>query len=136
MKLGRGFTLDELKGAGISAKFAKTVGICVDHRRTNKSNESLELNVQRLKDYQARLVVFPRKAGKHKNGDATKEQCASAKQLVGDILPAAKVAPAVTFAPLTEEMKNFRAHHALRDAINEKRLLGARTKKSSEKKEE
>jgi hypothetical protein len=28
------------------------------------------LNVERLKEYRSRLVVFPRKAGKPKNGDA------------------------------------------------------------------
>jgi large subunit ribosomal protein L13e len=32
VKLGRGFTLEELKGAGIHAKYAQTVGIAVDHR--------------------------------------------------------------------------------------------------------
>merc|ERR1712166_1372279 len=41
VKAGRGFTLGELKGAGISAKKAGTIGIAVDHRRTNKSTESL-----------------------------------------------------------------------------------------------
>lgn len=49
VKLGRGFTLEELKAAGINAKYAQTVGIAVDHRRTNKCNESLSLNVDRLK---------------------------------------------------------------------------------------
>ena len=49
VKLGRGFTLEELKTAGINAKYAQTVGIAVDHRRTNKCNESLSLNVDRLK---------------------------------------------------------------------------------------
>lgn len=32
-KLGRGFSLLELKEAGLNAKFAKTIGIAVDHRR-------------------------------------------------------------------------------------------------------
>ena len=42
VRAGRGFTLDELKTAGIPAKFAQTVGIAVDHRRKNRSEESLQ----------------------------------------------------------------------------------------------
>ena len=130
LRLGRGFTLDELKAAGISAKFARTVGICVDTRRANKSEESLQLNADRLKEYKERLVVFPRKAGKAKKGDATKEEIASVKQLQGTVVAAPKVAAAVTFAPLTEDMKNATAHYTLRNNRNEAKLLGARTKKA------
>ena len=32
-RAGRGFTLEEVKAAGLSKKFARTVGISVDHRR-------------------------------------------------------------------------------------------------------
>ena len=46
LRLGRGFTLDELKTAGISKKLAPTIGISVDHRRKNRSLESLQRNVQ------------------------------------------------------------------------------------------
>lgn len=42
VRAGRGFTLDELKAAGIPAKFAQTVGIAVDHRRKNRSEESMQ----------------------------------------------------------------------------------------------
>lgn len=37
VRLGRGFNVEELKEAGISKKMALTIGIAVDHRRTNKS---------------------------------------------------------------------------------------------------
>jgi large subunit ribosomal protein L13e len=40
-RLGKGFTMQELKEAGISPKYAKSVGIAVDHRRTNLSVRSL-----------------------------------------------------------------------------------------------
>ncbi|CAO3639991.1 unnamed protein product [Mucor hiemalis] len=59
LRSGRGFTLEELKEAGVPRKEARSIGIAVDHRRRNKSNESLELNVQRLKAYKAKLIVFP-----------------------------------------------------------------------------
>jgi len=73
LRFGRGFTLDELKKAGLTPQYARTVGIAVDFRRRNASAEALQLNVQRLKLYKSKLVVFPRKAGKPKQGDASAE---------------------------------------------------------------
>lgn len=43
-RLGRGFTLEEIKGAGMAKHFARSIGIAVDHRRTNKSVESLQVS--------------------------------------------------------------------------------------------
>ena len=72
LRLGRGFSLDELKVlAGISKRSARTIGISVDYRRRNLSMESLQQNVQRLKEYKSKLIVFPRKEGQPKKGDAT-----------------------------------------------------------------
>lgn len=68
---GRGFTHGELKEAGISRKTALGLGIVVDHRRRNLSVEGKAINVERLKAYKERLVVFPRKAGKPKKGDSS-----------------------------------------------------------------
>lgn len=48
-----------------------SLGISVDPRRRSKSEEGQKLNVERLKEYKSRLVVFPKKAGKPKAGDAT-----------------------------------------------------------------
>merc|ERR1712100_49381 len=86
-RLGRGFTLEELKEAGIPRKLAPTIGICVDHRRKNRSLESLTDNVKRLKAYKANLVVFPRKAKKPKAGDATAADLQKADQFTGAIQP-------------------------------------------------
>lgn len=68
---GRGFTLAELKAAGVSRKTARGLGIAVDHRRRNLSEEGKALNVERLQAYKEKLVVFPRKANKPKKGDST-----------------------------------------------------------------
>merc|ERR1712130_943590 len=73
-RAGRGFTLEEIKAAGLSKKFARTIGIAVDHRRRNKSVESLQLNTQRLKEF---------KAKKPRKGDATAEEMSKAVQLAG-----------------------------------------------------
>ena len=71
LREGRGFTLAELKEAGIGKKEARGVGIVVDHRRRNLSEEGKALNVERLKVYKAKLIIFPRKASKPKKGDST-----------------------------------------------------------------
>lgn len=63
-RLGRGFSLDELKEAGISPSFARTIGIAVDHRRKNRSTEGLQKNVARLNAYKSKLVILPKTAGK------------------------------------------------------------------------
>ncbi|PTD05382.1 60S ribosomal protein L13 [Fusarium culmorum] len=44
VRSGRGFTLAELKEAGIPKAFAPTIGIAVDFRRQNLSEESLAAN--------------------------------------------------------------------------------------------
>lgn len=54
------------QGAGIPKKLAPTIGIAVDHRRRNRSLEGLQANVQRLKTFKAKLVIFPRRARKTK----------------------------------------------------------------------
>merc|ERR1739846_255853 len=90
---GRGFSLEELKTAGISKNMAKTIGICVDHRRRNKSVESLQINAQRLKEYQSKLVLFPIKASKPRKGDASEEDIKKAIQLAGEIMPPKAATP-------------------------------------------
>ena len=56
---GRGFTLQEIKATGLGVQFARSIGISVDHRRKNKSQEGLERNRQRLLKYLNSLVLFP-----------------------------------------------------------------------------
>ncbi len=102
LKLGRGFTLEELKEAGIHRRLAPTIGITVDHRRTNKSAESLQLNVERLKEYKSRLIVFPRRNNKVKKGDATKSEIAAAKLDSSDVNALPKAGDAVSFTAITD----------------------------------
>merc|ERR1719392_406975 len=63
LRLGKGFTLDELREAKIAPKLAPTIGIAVDHRRRNRCTESLQENVDRLKEYMSKLKVFPKRSG-------------------------------------------------------------------------
>ncbi len=140
--------------AGINRQFAQTVGIAVDHRRTNHSEESLRVNVQRLTEYKSRLVVFPRHLKSIKKGDASKEEIANVQQVVGDIIVAPKKADAVSFSALTEvhyyviiskdaefnlvfqSMKAAKGYAALRAARSDARLVGIRLKQSKLPKED
>lgn len=60
-----------LQAAGIHKKTARTIGIAVDPRRRNRSTESLQANVQRLKEYRSKLILFPRKPSAPKKGDSS-----------------------------------------------------------------
>ena len=97
LRQGRGFTFAELKEAGVNRKEARTIGISVDHRRRNRSAESLQLNVQRLKEYKGKLIVFPRNRAKPKAGDSEPAELDTATQLTGAILPV----PALATGPAT-----------------------------------
>ncbi|KAG1249567.1 hypothetical protein G6F68_013252 [Rhizopus microsporus] len=136
LRSGRGFTLEELKEAGIHRKEARSVGIAVDHRRRNRSNESLELNVQRLKAYKAKLIVFPRKAASPKKGDSEAAEVASAVQFRGALFPVEQVAAVPEARAITAEEKKGNAYMKLRYARSAARTLGAREKRARDKAEE
>eukprot|EP00499_Haloplacidia_sp_CaronLabIsolate_P014379 CAMPEP_0196782502 /NCGR_PEP_ID=MMETSP1104-20130614/11501_1 /TAXON_ID=33652 /ORGANISM="Cafeteria sp., Strain Caron Lab Isolate" /LENGTH=208 /DNA_ID=CAMNT_0042152739 /DNA_START=49 /DNA_END=675 /DNA_ORIENTATION=- len=136
VRAGRGFTLEELKKAGINKREALGLGIAVDHRRTNKSVESLEANVARLKAYKARLVVFPRgRNTKPKAGDSSVEETGQAQQLAGPIMPITQEKMVPEVATITDDMRNFRAFMALRQARQDARLVGVRAKRAAEEAE-
>lgn len=50
----------------------------IDHRRRNKSVESLQMNGQRLKEYKSKLILFPVHPNKKiRKGEATVRICFS-----------------------------------------------------------
>ncbi|KAK9470775.1 60S ribosomal protein eL13 [Dipodascopsis tothii] len=137
VRAGRGFTLAELKAAGIPRKYAQTVGIPVDHRRTNRSEEGLKANVARLEEYKSKLIVFPRKAGKPKNGDADAAAIKEAAQTkTAALFPVVQATPETAPRKITEEQKAFNAYTTLRAARSEARYLGIREKRARIKAEE
>ncbi|XP_056381948.1 60S ribosomal protein L13 [Hyla sarda] len=132
VRLGRGFSLEELKAAGINKKVARTIGISVDHRRRNKSTESLQTNVQRLKEYRSKLIIFPRKPSAPKKGDGSAEELKVATQLKGTIMPVRNVYKKEKPRVITEEERNFKAFASLRMARANARLFGIRAKRAKE----
>jgi large subunit ribosomal protein L13e len=126
LRLGRGFTIAEVKAAGFTAAYARTVGIAVDHRRINRSVESMEMNVARLEEYKSKLVVFPKRRGSVKAGDATKEETTAATQLTGAVMPLVKVVPGIVMEEVTAEMKATVSFTQMRMARKENKVAGYR----------
>jgi large subunit ribosomal protein L13e len=115
VRLGRGFTLAEVKAAGITAAYAKTIGICVDARRSNKSQESLDLNTKRITDYLASIVVFPKRKAS--------ADIKAATQFAGKVIqPLAKPATALVMGDVGES----NAFISLRKARKETKIDGQR----------
>ena len=124
-RLGKGFTLEELKAVKLNPKYARTIGISVDHRRSNKSNESLELNVDRLKTYMSNLVVL-------KKG----QDAAGLSQLKGTIQPIDRTKPALEMQEVTADMKSFKAFTTMRVARQETKVAGYRIAVENRKKKD
>jgi len=133
-KLGRGFSLEELKEAGIPRNLAPTIGIAVDFRRRNRSLESLQENVNRLKAYKSNLLIFPRHRNekKPKAMDVSVEDAKTATQHKGTILPISKAAPTLEKVAITADMKAAPAYAKLRIERMNARLVGVRAKKAKE----
>lgn len=95
--------------------FAQTIGVAVDRRRRNKSVEGQQENIQRLKEYRSKLILFPvHEYKKLRKGEATKEERKVATQLKGPVLPLTKSVAEVEFRKITDEEKKFNAFHTLR----------------------
>ncbi|EMR09999.1 hypothetical protein PNEG_01757 [Pneumocystis murina B123] len=127
LRLGRGFTFEELKAAGISKRYAATIGISVDHRRRNRCLESLERNVKRLMLYKTHLIVFPRKTKKTKKSD-TMDVCNKkySQVPIDTIIPSFDTKTQVESRIITEEERSFDAFATLRKARKEAKLVGKR----------
>lgn len=140
------------KEAKIPRKLAPTIGISVDPRRANLSTASLATNVERLKAYRARLILFPRRAGKQKALDSSADEIAAFKKSSKDdvsggggvkktsealrILDTAR-ADAVSEIKRSEMGEGTKdAYRVLREARSEARLVGVREKRAKAKADE
>ena len=134
LRAGKGFSLAELKQAGIRRKEALSIGIPVDHRRRNLSEEGLKLNVDRLQAYKARLIVFPRNAKKPAKTDS-KDLNASITRDVQSALPIPGVVPEGP-RKITQEEREGNAYHKIRVERADARHAGARKARAAKKAEE
>ncbi|KAK6381588.1 uncharacterized protein PV06_05124 [Exophiala oligosperma] len=144
-RAGRGFTLVELKEAGIPRKLAPTIGISVDARRQTTNQETLSTNVARLKAYKARLILFPRKSGQHKKLDSSAEDVKMAEddsKIAKKVAASIPIDTGVGIAHAFKEVKKGdmpkgeeAAFRKLRLARADARNQGAREKRAKAKAE-
>lgn len=123
VRAGRGFTIAELKAAKINPLEARGIGIAVDKRRHNRSQEGFNANVQRLKNYMAKLVVFPKKSA----ASAAQQVSAAAAFPITNtvVVPEPRV--------ITKAEREFNAHAAARKALMDKKMAGKRARVAREK---
>ncbi|XP_026190612.1 60S ribosomal protein L13 [Cyclospora cayetanensis] len=136
---GRGFTLEELQAVNISRRVALSMGIAVDHRRRNKSQESVIANINRLKLYLSKLVLFQR-GSKAKKGcagvpaDTPKSQIQNVKQTaMATALPIEQPHRKIRARVITEEEKKFLAYATLRRQLRNAKTVGKQAKRLAEK---
>ena len=122
VRLGKGFTLEELKAAKLHPSYAMTIGIAIDWRRRNKSEESLAANVARLEAYKQSLVVI-------KKGEE------APAQFKGTVQPLAKPSSEIEMQEVTDELKNFKAFTTMRVARQETKVDGYRAAVENRKKD-
>jgi len=139
IRAGRGFSLDELQAAKIPRKFASTIGISVDHRRKNRSEEAFQANVARLKNYRSKLVIFPRKptSQRAKKGDATVEERKAAyeQNVSRNVLPVALPTRRIPARKITKEESGRTVTAVLRKALTDGKLWGVREQRAKKKAE-
>lgn len=145
-RLGKGFTLAEIKSVGLGVEFARSVGINVDHRRKNRSQEGFEANKARLTNYLSKLVLFPRHEShlvtKAKNGilnDTPKvpplsiqdQQAVATAPVVNAPAPLVKRVRSVSQLEL-ERLRKTNVYRTIRQEWNNQRNAGQRQKKAKE----
>eukprot|EP00998_Keelungia_sp_KM082_P005854 NODE_2143_length_1127_cov_10.027000_g2125_i0.p2 GENE.NODE_2143_length_1127_cov_10.027000_g2125_i0~~NODE_2143_length_1127_cov_10.027000_g2125_i0.p2 ORF type:complete len:245 (+),score=101.07 NODE_2143_length_1127_cov_10.027000_g2125_i0:80-736(+) len=137
-RLGRGFTVEELKAAGISKKEALGIGIAVDFRRQNKSEEAFQQNVQRLNLYKSKLIVFPRNPSSKrvKKGDATRDEMKEARQVgAKSVLAIPFVSKKIAPRKITAEEREANVVAFLRKERTDGKLWGQREQRAKKKAE-
>ena len=127
----RGFSLEELRVAGIHKKVAQTFRILVDPRRRNKCMESLQANLQWLKEYRSKLILFPKKPSAPRKGDSSAEELKLAAQLTGSVMPILNIYKKEKAKVITEE-ENFKAFASLHMDHANARLFGIWAKRAKE----
>jgi large subunit ribosomal protein L13e len=134
LRMGRGFTLTELKAAKLSKQKAMSLGIAVDTRRRNQCQESLDTNVERLTEYMGRIKVLPT-GSKVKAGDSTKKDVEGVTPIAPckSVLPIKQARLRTAARAITADDKAKSAYRVLRDAFVEKKMYGRRLKRAAEK---
>mmetsp|Transcript_68041 Transcript_68041/g.192791 ORF Transcript_68041/g.192791 Transcript_68041/m.192791 type:complete len:103 (+) Transcript_68041:2-310(+) len=100
--------------------------------------ESLQVNVERLKLYRSKLLIFPNKSGKKgvKKGDTPRSELQNvAQNTLKEIIPIPKPALKVKARAITAEEKEKSAYKIMKKARTDAKYFGAKRKKAAAKEE-
>lgn len=121
IKLGRGFTVAELKLSGIKGlEYARSIGIAIDTRRKDTCSETQKLNVERIKEYTSRMILHPRKRNDKKPQvlEATADQLKSAEatqqNTTRSVIPLPKAESAFSWTAISKKMQDDIVYKTLR----------------------
>ena len=97
--------------------------------------------MERLQEYRKRLILFPRRNGKTKQGDASAEDLKTAKtaeKIISSTAASLPIKNVVEFeeGPIGDYKGEENAYRKLRDSRSEARLIGVREKRAKAKAEE
>ncbi|POW14569.1 hypothetical protein PSHT_07342 [Puccinia striiformis] len=106
-----------------------------DHRRRNKSEEGVSINVERLTAYKERLIIFPKNAKKPAKADSTDLSAATTQDVSGPLPLPSGTKPEAARAITSEELE-FSAFRALRQARATQRQAGVWKARKQKKDEE
>merc|ERR1712085_116441 len=110
-----------------------TIGIAVDHRRRNRCTESLRENVNRLKLYRSKLLIFPKGSGKKcvKKGDTPRSELSNvAQNTLKEIIPIPKTSLRIKARKITDAEKEKSAYTILKKARTNKKYAGVKLTKA------
>lgn len=127
-----------MQAAGIGKKEALGIGIAVDHRRKNRTEEAFRQNVERLKLYKSKLVLFPRNptSKRIKKGDATADERKAVEQVfTRHVLPLPTAERRVPARAITKEERERTVTAIIRKTRTDGKLWGIREKRAKEKAE-
>lgn len=145
IKLGRGFTISELKLAGIrGVEYARSIGIAIDTRRKDTCSETQKMNAERIKEYVSKMILYPRKNNDKKpqvleaTADQLKSVEATQQNTTRSVIPLPKAESAFSWTAITKQMKDDIVYKRLRKEWKEQsgfyKKLEAQKKKAQQKK--
>ena len=133
------FTLEELKACGVTSRYARTIGVAVDHRRRNHSDEGLAKNTLRLKEYLSKLILFPLKGGvkatKGAVAEASSEQLKAVTQNTHtQVLPLVKADSHEAPRDVSKDEKSRLIYNYLRAKSRDEKVMSLLGEKNQHKK--
>ena len=96
-------------------------------------------NVERLKEYKAKLILFPRKGTKAKKGDADQATVKAMDETVvsGTVMPLKKPdAESLEFVTISQELQDKSVYATLRHDRNELKMSGIRERMKKDREAE